>query len=200
MSSNRLSATRVGGSPPERCTYDAHGNVTSMPHLPLMRWNYGDRLEATASQVVSAGTPETTYYVYDGGGQRVRKVTERQAAEGATPTRLRERLYLGGVEIYREYAADGRTIELERETLHVTDGGRRVALVETRTKGTDASAARLVRYQFANHLGSASLELSDRGDVISYEEYCPVRQHVISGGRCQPRSDAEALSLRRHGA
>ncbi len=173
VAGNRLSETRVGGSPPERCTYDAHGNVTSMPHLPLMRWNYGDRLEATASQVVGAGTPETTYYIYDGGGQRVRKVTERQAAEGATPTRLRERLYLGGVEIYREYAADGQTLDLERETLHVTDGAQRVALVETRTMGTDASASRLVRYQFANHLGSASLELSDRGEVISCEEYYP---------------------------
>ena len=49
------------------------------------------------------GTPETTYYVYDAAGQRVRKVTERQTAPGATPTRMKERIYLGGFEIYREY-------------------------------------------------------------------------------------------------
>ena len=53
--------------------------MTTMPHLPLMHWNYLDRLEATARQVVNSGTPETTYYVYDSGGQRVRKVTERAA-------------------------------------------------------------------------------------------------------------------------
>ena len=64
----------------EPYSYDAHGNMITMPHLPLMRWNYLDRLEATARQVVNDGTPETTYYVYDGGGQRVRKVTERAAA------------------------------------------------------------------------------------------------------------------------
>src|SRR5712691_5549034 len=31
----------------------------------------------------------------------------------------------------------------------------------------------LIRYQFGNHLGSASLELEDVGQIISYEEYTP---------------------------
>ena len=54
-----------------------------MPHLPLMQWDFRDQLQATSQQVVNnGGTPETTYYVYDAGGQRVRKVTERQAAAG----------------------------------------------------------------------------------------------------------------------
>ena len=170
--SNRLSSTQVGSGPVERYTYDAQGNMTGMPHLSLMSWNYLDRLEATAQQVVNSGSPETTYYVYDAGGQRVRKVTERQAAEGATPTRMKERLYLGGFEIYREYAAGGVT-DLERETLHVMDGRQRIALVETRTQGEDGSPAQLARYQLGNHLGSASLELDEAGRVISYEEYYP---------------------------
>jgi RHS repeat-associated protein len=62
---------------------------------------------------------------------------------------------------------------LERETLHVTDDTQRVALIETRTKGDDGTVARLIRYQFGNHLSSASLELDDVGRVISYEEYYP---------------------------
>ena len=33
--------------------------------------------------------------------------------------------------------------------------------------------AQLVRYQFSNHLGSASLELDAAAQVISYEEYYP---------------------------
>lgn len=171
--SNRLSSTRVGGGPLEPYTHDAHGSMTTMPHLPLMRWNYLDRLVASARQVVNSGTPETTYYVYDGGGRRVRKVTERQAAEGATPTRMKERIYLGGFEIYREYAAAGSTVSLERETLHLMDGQQRIALVETRTQGEDGSPAQLVRYQLGNHLGSSGLELDEAGRVISYEEYYP---------------------------
>src|SRR5262249_55516973 len=125
-------------------------------------------------QVVNTGsTPETTYYVYDATGQRVRKVTERQAAAGQTPTRLKERIYLGSFEIYREYGGDGTTISLERETLHVMDDKQRIALVETRTQGKDPAPAQLTRYQFSNHLGTACLELDDQAQIISYEEYYP---------------------------
>src|SRR6185436_18429458 len=112
LMNNRLSQTEVGGSI-ETYAHDAHGAMASMPHLPLMRWNYLDQLEATSRQVVNnAGTPETSYYVYDTAGQRVRKITERQAAAGQTPTRRSERIYLGGFEIYREYEADGATTTL----------------------------------------------------------------------------------------
>jgi RHS repeat-associated protein len=159
----------------ETYSHDAHGNMTRMSHLPLMQWDYRDQLQATSQQVVNKGTPETTWYVYDAHGQRVRKVTESQAAAGQTPTRTKERIYLGGFEVYREYEKDGATIKLERETLHIMDDKQRIALVETRTQdqGNDPAPAQLVRYQFGNHLGSASLELDDQSQIISYEEYFP---------------------------
>jgi RHS repeat-associated protein len=53
------------------------------------------------------------------------------------------------------------------------DDKQRIAMVETRTKGDDGSAARLTRYQLGNHLGSASLELDEAGRIVSYEEYFP---------------------------
>ena len=176
--SNRLSATGLpgdlaAGPYSAKYTYDAHGNMVTMPHLPAMSWDEQDRLRSTTRQVVNAGTPETTYYAYDGGGQRVRKATDRQAPAGQTPTRKAERLYLGAVEIYREFAGDGTTVTLQRETLHVEAVGQAVALVETRTIGNDLAPAQLVRYQYANHLGSASLELDDQAQIISYEEYFP---------------------------
>ena len=62
---------------------------------------------------------------------------------------------------------------LERETLHVMDDKQRIALVETRTHGNDPSPQQLIRYQFGNHLGSASLELDGQAKIISYEEYYP---------------------------
>jgi RHS repeat-associated protein len=153
--------------------YDAHGNTTAMPHLSLLRWNHLDQLDASSRQVVTDGTAETTYHRYDGAGQRVRTVTERGAPVGGTPTRMTERRYLGAVEIYREYDGAGLATVLERETLHVLDDQDRVAMVETRTAGDDGSAARLVRHQLADHLGSSSLELDDAGAVISYEEFHP---------------------------
>jgi RHS repeat-associated protein len=172
--SNRLSSTVVGSGATEAYFHDVYGNLTAMPHLPLMRWDFHNQLQATARQVVgNGGTPETTWYVYDASGQRVRKVTERQAGVGQMPTRKTERIYLGGFEIYREYASDGSTVDLERETLHVMDDKRRIALVETRTRGSDGSSAQLIRYQVSNHLDSANLELDDQGQIISYEEYFP---------------------------
>jgi RHS repeat-associated protein len=121
--------------------------------------------------------------VYDASGQRVRKITERQADAGQTPTRRKERIYLGGFEIYREYNSDGTTVSLERETLHIMDDQQRIALVETRTQGNDDSPLQLIRYQLGNHLGSASLELSDQGAIVSYEEYYPYGSTSYQGGR-----------------
>jgi RHS repeat-associated protein len=171
---NRLTMTSLGNGSDEIYDYDSHGNMLAMPHLPVMQWNHLDQLQATARQVVSGGgTAETTYYTYDAGGERVRKVTERQTAAGQAPTRKSERIYLGGFEIYREFASDGVIVDLERETLHIMDDQRRIALVETRTKGDDGSSEQLQRYQMGNHLGSASLELDDAAAIISYEEYLP---------------------------
>ena len=175
--SNRLTSTRLGNGLLEPYTYDIHGNMTGMPHFSLMRWDYRDQLQATSKQIVTnGGTPETTYYVYDAGGQRVRKITEGYAAPGQIPTLSKERIYLGAFEIYREYSTGpGGTVapSLERETLHVMDDMQRIALVETRTLGSDNSPQQLTRYQFSNHLGTACLELDDGAQVISYEEYYP---------------------------
>jgi RHS repeat-associated protein len=174
--SNRLTNTALGNRAPDPYTYDAHGNITSMSHLPVMRWDYRDELQATAQQVVNNGTPETTWYVYDSTGQRVRKVTDNEAAAGQTPVRKAERVYLGGFEIYRTYQADGVNKNLERETVHVLDDRQRIALVEDRTtdvNGTDMAPAHVARYQFGNHLSTAVLELNDAADMISHEEYYP---------------------------
>jgi RHS repeat-associated protein len=175
---NRLSTTSMPGDPaggPFSATYayDAHGNMVRMPHLPLLVWDELDRLRSTTRQVVNSGTPQTTYYVYDAGGQRVRKKTNASAAAGQTSVATAERIYLGGIEIYREFAADGVTATLWRETFHIDAGDGPVAFVETRTIGSDPAPAQQVRYQFHNHLKSALLELDDQSNIISYEEYFP---------------------------
>jgi len=169
--SNRLSRTALGNglNRTETYTHDAHGNMTRMPHLggahpaPNMHWDYRDQLRQT-----DLGGGGTAYYVYDAAGQRVRKVWEKSA------NLVEERIYLGGFEIYRRRQGAER---LERETLHLMDDKQRIALVETKTKDTGVPAntlpETLTRYQFGNHLGSASLELDDQAQIISYEEYIP---------------------------
>ena len=142
LDSNRLLATRSPGEAGKlpfyaatpgynaKYTYDAHGNMTAMPHLPY----YGVGLQGSTACLATAGRQqwcygEKTYYIYDAGGQRVRKVTETQNGKPKD-----ERIYLGGFEVYRKYNGNRQTVTLERETLHIMDDKQRIALVETRTR------------------------------------------------------------------
>jgi RHS repeat-associated protein len=186
---NRLSSTIIGRATgnllPEIYLYDAHGNVIAMPHLPTMRWDYRDQL-----QQVDLGGGGTDWYIYDAGGQRVRKVIEKNGG-----TLIEERIYLGGFEVFRQRNGAG-TVTLERETLHVVDDKQRIALVETKTIDTQSSAfipQSLFRYQFSNHLGSSSCELDASGQLISYEEYYPYGSTSYQAGR-----SAAEVSLKRY--
>lgn len=181
---NRLSATSLPGDPedgPYSGTYDhdAHGNMTRMPHLAEMAWDERDRLRSTRRQVVNGGPAERTFYLYDADGQRQRKVTDREAG-----TPRSERLYLGGIEIYRELDANG-AVTLERETLHIAAAGAPIALIETRTAGNEEAPAQRIRFQYTNHLGSAVLELDGDADVLSYEEYFPYGSTAYRAVRSQ---------------
>ena len=175
---NRLTGSTVNGVI-ERYEYDAHGNTVRMPHLPVLEWDHADRLRVTGRQVTGGGPGERTFYLHDGAGQRARKVTER-----ANGTRRAERLYVAGVEVYREYDGSGTGVVLERRTLPVNDDEGRIALVETRTAGAERDVPPLlVRYQVGNHLGSAVLELDDTARIITYEEYYPYGCTSYQAGR-----------------
>jgi RHS repeat-associated protein len=188
--SNRLTRTTLnpnGANPAqvEPYQHDTHGNMVRMPHLgaglpePNMHWDYKDQLRRA-----DLGGGGATFYVYDASGQRVRKVWEK------LPGLTEERIYLGGFAIFRKHGGpiSANTATLERETLHVMDDKQRVALVEMRTldeAGDDPAPRRLIRCQFANHLGSATLELDDEAQIISYEEYAPYGISTYQGVRSQ---------------
>jgi RHS repeat-associated protein len=176
LDSNRLLSTTVGsktgGDTYSYPHHPEHGFITKMPHLTVMGWDFLERLHATARQSVNSGTPQTTYYQYDVQGQRARKITENQAGAGVEPTKRSQRIYVTGIEIYREYDIAGAA-DLERQSYHVMEDKRRIAMIETRSQGDDGTAVRLVRYQFGNHLGSASIETDESARVISYEEFHP---------------------------
>ncbi|MCY1056207.1 SpvB/TcaC N-terminal domain-containing protein [Nannocystis sp. SCPEA4] len=147
--------------------YDAHGNMTAIAQIPGgLTWDDDDRLQSSGH--IGGGT---VYYVYDGAGQRVRKVTVNQSS-----TTSKQRLYFGSWETYREHKNINTTndLDLERETLHVHDDHGRVCLIETKTVHAGSpvvTPANVARYQYSNHLGTANLELDDDADLISYEEF-----------------------------
>ena len=197
---NRLSSSAVAGNMPlvENYSYDPHGNMTSMPQLQHMEWDFRDRLLTTQRQAVNASDADgilhqgqQTRYVYNTAGERTRKATFSAAG-----LLLKERFYLGACEIYREYDAAGNAT-LERQALHVRDDKQRIALVETVTIDAGAAPATLPattqRYQFGNHLGTASLELDETAAVITYEEYYPFGSTSYQAG-----ASVTQVSLKRY--
>jgi penicillin-binding protein 1A len=121
--SNRLRATSAPGDGStgtlsDTYVHDANGNMTKMVHLQRIEWSYRDQVRE-----VDLGGGGTGYYAYDGEGQRVRKVVELRGGI------IRERIYLGDYEIYRERR--GNRVSDASRTLHVQADGKRVALVDT---------------------------------------------------------------------
>lgn len=145
--------------------YDIHGSMLSMANVApgrFLRWDYRDMIHSL--DLVGGGW---VYYNYDGSKQRTRKRIEH---DGST---IEERLYLGGMELYRKYNSRGDVLE-EIETYHLFLDDQRALIVEN-VIATDSDLPRgvLDRYQYGNHLGSVGLELNAGTEVISYEEYHP---------------------------
>lgn len=173
---NRLTSSTVSGITEAFSTagdgYSPHGAMLRMPHLAALAWDHADRLRMTRRQATGPADEDgtrragdTTWYVYDYQGTRVRKLT--RTAAGALRD---ERLYLGGLEIYRRGGANPIT----RDTVHVTDAGTRLVSIELRRAGSEPGVPqRLVRHQFGDMQASPVLELDDAARILSYEEYSP---------------------------
>jgi len=177
---NRLISTQIGANTYLYPHHAQHGFMTAMPHLEDIGWNFKEELVKTIRQRrTDGGTPETTYYQYDGQGQRIRKLTENAADSGATPSKKDERIYIAGYELYKQHS--GTDAGLERTSLSLMDEQHRFVMIDTETKPRVVLGVTLgrtnpeqtVRYQLHNHLGSAALELDESAQVISYEEYHP---------------------------
>jgi len=177
---NRLVSTQIGQTTYSYPHHAKHGYMTAMPHLEEMDWNFKEELVRTIRQKRSdGGTPETTYYQYDGQGQRIRKITENTANAGVTLGKKDERIYIAGFELYKQHSGSGAG--LERTSLSLMDKQHRFVMIDTETKPKlifgipvgRTAPKQTQRYQLHNHLGSAALELDGAAQVISYEEYHP---------------------------
>ncbi|KAF2785559.1 hypothetical protein K505DRAFT_369058 [Melanomma pulvis-pyrius CBS 109.77] len=179
----------------EKLTYDGDdgltGNVTSVGALHSMTWDAFDQLRSCSRQIKRTGAPETTWYVYDSQGKRVRKVTEAASAEeSAEPDKkLKDTVYLSGLQIYRRRGKDGATNIKDIHSSHMR-GDKLIAIVEEFRHEPDAGSL-LVRYQMTD-----KLELDDSGLVVTYEEHSPYGTETFT----LRRSKAEAARKYRFAA
>ena len=67
------------------------------------------------------------------------------------------------------------TVDLERESLHISDGSGRICLVETKTAEDEAPVMNptpIWRYQLSNHLGSGMTEIERNRHVLENACFC----------------------------
>lgn len=186
LANNYLSSTQVGQDV-FSYSYDNHGNMTSMPHLPTMQWDFADRLREVELNL----NGDTAFYIYDSTGNRCRKVVEKGSIR-------EERYYLDGYEVFRKFVSGD--LDFERQSLNVMslkiaqkeqeeekeekesqtkyeiDHNNKIVNLETKTIENGQAIQNptaTIRYQNSNHLGSACLELDEFAEIISYEEYHP---------------------------
>jgi RHS repeat-associated protein len=166
-------AADAGAEVEERLLHDVQGQVRRLPHLggaegeANLFWHPDGCLSEA-----DLGGGGRAFFTYDQSGERVRKVWEKSG------NLIEERIYLGGIEIFRRHAGAIGAADpvLERETLHVLDGTRLISLVETRRRdaaGNDPAPRQLIRHQLGDRLGNVAVELDEAARIISYEEYSP---------------------------
>lgn len=180
--SNRASpALDENGNPiiaPETL-YDAGGNLNRLWHLRTLGHSWRACLTHAVTVARAAGpVDDGERYAYAVDRVRARKVATRLVVGGDAPViETREVVYLdGGQERVRVRRGD--QLVLERFTTHVSDGDRRVAVVDRHVVDTlghevNAIGPARVRYHLTTAQGSTSLELDELARLISYEEYLP---------------------------
>lgn len=146
--------------------FDANGNVQHLQPGQVLLWDGRNQLCQVTPVARDEGADDTERYVYDGGGQRLRKVRISQAKNVAHIAQVR---YLPGLEI-REDSATG-------EILHVITvqslGRSSVRVLHWVTDTPIGVSNNQLRYGLGDHLGSSSLELDSEAQLVSQEGYYP---------------------------
>ncbi len=175
--SNRLWQTWTGGDRTQPIThhYDTHGSMLNLANVPddyRIQWDHRDMIAS-----INSGGGQAQYQ-YDASKQRTRKWIAKNH-----DTIVEERLYLGGLELYRRRVND--VLKEEIETLHLFDGEQRLLMVDQilETDRSELGRRTLYRYTLSNHLGSSTLELDQQAGMISYEEYHPYGTSAYRAGR-----------------
>lgn len=169
--SNRLSKLTVGQTNFDY-TYDAGGNLNRETTSRHFEWDYADRMRVFRIQAGDAEPSVYAHYLYDAGGQRVKKLVRKQGG------RIEVTVYVGGVFEHQRVVQSGAT--QENNTLHVSDDQSRIALVRVGSPFPHDSTP-AVKFHLGDHLGSSNLVLDGAGGLVNREEYTPYGETSFGG-------------------
>jgi RHS repeat-associated protein len=160
---NRLDKLNIGVIP-FGYQYDTNGNMIGEATSRHFEWDHADRMRVYRTQTDTSEPSVHAHYLYDAGGQRVKKLVRKQGGQ------MEVTVYIDGIFEYQRIVR-GRATE-ENNTLHVMDNQSRIALVRIGNPfASDTGPA--VKYHLGDHLGSSNLVLDGTGNLVNHEEYTP---------------------------
>jgi RHS repeat-associated protein len=159
---NRLATMSVGAKT-YAYAYDASGNLLRENASRHFEWDHTDRMRVYRTQVGDAEPSVHAHYLYDSGGQRVKKLVRKQG-------QVEVSVYVDGVFEHQRVIATGTT--RENNTLHVMDNQSRIAQVRVGNSFSgDTTPA--MKYHLGDHLGSSNVAIDETGSWVNREEYTP---------------------------
>jgi RHS repeat-associated protein len=161
--SNRLSTLAIGETVYEYA-YDAAGNLISETSSRYFEWGHSDQMRVFRTQAGNAEPSVYAHYLYDAGGQRVKKLVRKQGGQ------VEATVYIDDL-LEHHRIVQGGTAQ-ENNTLHVMDDQSRIALVRVGVPFPDDTTP-AVKYHLGDHLGSSNVVINDTGAFINREEYTP---------------------------
>ncbi|SFW15381.1 SpvB/TcaC N-terminal domain-containing protein [Chitinophaga sancti] len=164
--------------------YDADGNLLQLNNLYGITWNYRNNISGITT-IAREDANDADYYVYDHAGERVRKVTTQKVNDGLLL--IYEKRYIGNYEVKRTYnnSIDPANIVSECQTERVVDDKKHIVNVLYWTIDSKREKQRQQRYQAETLIQSVAVELTETGDIISYEEFYPFGGTAIIAGNNQ---------------
>ncbi|MEM1119429.1 MAG: toxin TcdB middle/C-terminal domain-containing protein [Bacteroidota bacterium] len=187
--SNRLVGNQASG---QAYTYDGNGNLQNLDHLRHIYWDYRNNISQADMLLRSdAENPinDSEYYIYDGSGHRIRKVSERLIANGNIE--VKDKIYLGNYQRTQTYIKNGDIISAvtkEKQTIKVEAGRKSVCLInqttiDNSTSGKNNIGQAKFRYQLMDGDHSVSMEINENAEIITYEEYFPYGSTALVYGK-----------------
>ncbi|HXA02799.1 MAG TPA: RHS repeat-associated core domain-containing protein [Cytophagaceae bacterium] len=188
---NKLN-TIVIGSDTHTFVHDANGNIISDDNSGsrFFEFDYADRLRSFRIQAGTSEPSQFAHYLYDGGGNRVKKIVRKQGGGYNSTTYIDSIFEYTKTSSFADRIDTDPKIEIgkwiigadndgEQNTLHIMDDSARIA---TRRIGADLGDTKpAIKYNIDDHLGSSSIQLDNTGTLISWEEYYPFGETSFGG-------------------
>ncbi|MBD8170332.1 RHS repeat-associated core domain-containing protein [Erwinia persicina] len=169
--------------------FTAGGQQRQLQPGQSLVWTPRNELLKVTPVVRDGDAADRESYSYDGGSQRLLKVSEQKTGNS---TQTQRALYLPGLEL--RSTANGDTEKESLQVITVGGAGRaQVRVLHWESGKPDVISNDQVRWSYDNLTGSGTLELDGDGNVISLEEYYPYGGTAVWTARSAVEADYKTI-------